>query len=114
MVDDTLSLAPEKTGLWKHRALGRTPVLARKRSMEDDTLVNVRGAIAIMLIGFCLFLLFDSDGLRHVARDLPGSAASDALVAAADRWHAVMDNAGLARVAPAARDAFERLRDIGW
>jgi hypothetical protein len=52
--------------------------------------------------------------MRHFSRDLPGNALTDTLVEAADQWHALMLRLGPARVQPALREAFDRLRDIGW
>ena len=113
MLDKTVSLTPAKAGFWKLRSLSRAPAL-RARGAEDETTANVRSAAIVMLVAFAVFLALDSEGLRHVARDLPGNAVSDALVAAADRWHAAMQGIGLARLAPAIREGFETLRDIGW
>jgi hypothetical protein len=113
MVDNTV-FAADRSGFWRRRRFAAAPVPARVQRADAETLVNVRSAAVVMLIGFAVFLALDSEGLRHVARDLPGSAASDALVAAADRWHAAMQQVGLARIAPAVREAFETLRDIGW
>lgn len=81
---------------------------------EGDTPATVRRAALAMLIAFALFGVFDTAGLRHFTRDLPGNALTDRLVDAADHWHALMLDVGPARVGPAVREVFERLHDIRW
>lgn len=117
MVDDTVSLAPEKQGFWRRRSRSLLPIRRFARADargEGATLDNVRSAVLVMAVGFLLFAVFDTEGIRHFARDLPGNAVSDLLVAWADRWHALMLDLGPARVMPAVRDAFEAVRDLPW
>lgn len=81
---------------------------------RPDTAVNVRRAAIAMAVGFVLFALFESNGIRHVTRNLPGNHVSDVLVEAADQWHALMLQLGPARVGPAVWSAFEDLRSLNW
>ena len=110
MFHGILAIGPEKGGLRKRRSRNDAPVAMR----ENDTITNVRGAIALMLMGMLIFLTFDSEGLRHVTRGLPANQLGDSLVAAADDWHALMLRAGPAHVAPVVHAAFDRVRSIGW
>lgn len=99
------------------RSLLPVPRLA-KRAAEDarkpDTLANARAAAGTMLIASALFLVFESEGLRHFTRDLPGNAVIDVTVDAADRRHGLMERLGPAQVQPSVRAAFERLRELRW
>ena len=63
-----------------------------------------------MLVAFALFTLFELEGIRHFTRDLPGNAVTDVMVRGADRWHALMEDLGPARLEPAVRDGFDRVR----
>ena len=112
MVHDTLALGPRKSGWWKRRSRNGAPVL--QATTENDTITNVRGAVVLMLIGVLILLTFDSEGLRHISRDLPANKLADAAISAADRWHALMLQAGPAHVAPGVHAAFEKLRGISW
>ena len=63
------------------------PQLA-KRAQEDARApdsVAARSAVATMLIAFAFFLVFESEGLRHFTRDLPGDAVTEVMANAADR-----------------------------
>lgn len=116
MVDETLGFGHAKKSFWRWPSRG-LPVRRIGRSETDaapDTAANVRGAAAAMLVAFALFALFDSKGIRHFARDLPGNAATDIIVDAADRWNALMQELGLSHVRPAVRDLFDVVRDISW
>ncbi len=119
MVDETVSYRETNKNFWRwpSRSLLPVPRLA-KRQAEDarrpDSAGNARSAAAAMLVAFALFTLFESEGIRHFTRDLPGNAVTDVMVRGADRWHALMLRLGPARVAPAVRDAFERLRQARW
>ncbi len=118
MVDETLSYREKKNfWRWPSRSLLPVPRLAKReaeRTRAPDTLANARIAGAAMLIAFALFLLFESEGLRHFTRDLPGNAVTDLMVEGADHWHGLMERLGPAHVQPAVRSVFERLRDIRW
>lgn len=81
---------------------------------NENSRDNVRKATAAMLTAFTLFAVFYSSGAAHFARNLPGNALTDVLVNAADAWHGLMEDLGPARLAPAVRDAFERLRGLSW
>ena len=85
-----------------------------RSTRESDTIANVRTATATMLIAFALFAVFASHGMCRVARDLPGNAVSDMLVAAADGWDALMQQLGPARLRPAVREALEAVRNVRW
>lgn len=119
MVDETVVARETRPRwFWSRPSRSLKPALRFARPAEakarPDTAANARVAATAMLIAFALFLLFESQGLRHFARDLPGNAVTDKMVEAADRWHALMLQLGPARVQPAVRDTFERLRDIRW
>ncbi|MGE0564020.1 MAG: hypothetical protein AB7O50_05845 [Pseudolabrys sp.] len=79
-----------------------------------DTPSNVRVATRAMLIAFAMFALFGSQNMRHAARDLPGNAASDLLVNAADRWHNTMLALGPAHARNHARDMLDKFRMAQW
>jgi hypothetical protein len=88
--------------------------MLRAPARGAETMANVAVAARAMAIAFAVFALFASAEMRHVARNLPGNAVSDVLVAAADRWHVMMGNLGPARVEPIVRNAFDALRDKRW
>jgi hypothetical protein len=119
MVDETFSYREPKKNFWRwpSRSLLPVPRLAR-RAAEDarrtDSIANARVAAYAMLIAFALFIVFESEGIRHFTRDLPGCAVTDVMVEAADRWHAWMLRLGPARVQPAVRAAFDWARTIQW
>jgi hypothetical protein len=94
------------------RRIGR---IGRTKAADDaETMTNARGATIAMLIAFALFALFESQGIRHFTRDLPGNAFTDVLVRGADQWHTLMEKLGPARLEPAVRDGFDRIRHIRW
>ena len=119
MVDQTLFYRETQKNFWRwpSRSLLPVPRLAKRAAEQGrtpDTAGNVRTAAAAMLIAFAIFLVFESDGLRHFTRDLPGNAVTDRLVEAADNWHALMRRLGPARLQPAVRETFDRVREIRW
>lgn len=81
---------------------------------NDASAPNARKATAAMLVAFALFAIFYSEGAARFARNLPGNALTDVLVNTADAWHDLMNGLGPARLAPAIRDAFERLHGLSW
>ena len=100
---------------WVSRSLEPIRRIGRAKAADDpETMANVRGAAIAMLIAFAVFALFESEGIRHFTRDLPGNAMTDILVRGADRWHALMEDLGPARLEPAVRDNFDRIRLIRW
>ena len=100
---------------WISRSLEPIRRIGRAKAPSDaESMSNVRGAAVAMLIAFSLFALFESEGIRHFTRDLPGNAFTDVLVRGADHWHALMEELGPARVQPAVQDTFDRLRHIRW
>lgn len=105
----------EQINRWPLR--GEPTVREPARAMPEratDTDANVRSAAIAMATAFALVVVFGSAGMRHFARDLPANRATDVLVEAADQWHAWMQQLGPARVRPAVRTAFERLRSAAW
>ncbi len=118
MVDETVAFRDDKSfWRWPSRSLLPVPRLARRaadNARKPDSIANARAAAFAMLIAFALFLVFESEGLRHFARDLPGNAVTDVMVEAADRWHALMERLGPARVQPAVRAVFEKVQEIRW
>jgi hypothetical protein len=119
MVDESLSYREPGKNFWRwpSRSLLPVPRIARREAEEaraPDTSGNARTAAGAMLIAFAIFLVFESEGLRHFTRDLPGNAVTDAMVEAADSWHGLMERLGPARVQPAVREVFDRLREIRW
>jgi hypothetical protein len=118
MVDESVGFRERKNfWRWPSRSLLPVPRPA-KRAAEDtrtpDSAANARSAAGAMLIAFALFLVFESEGLRRFTRDLPGNAVTDVMVEAADGWHALMERLGPARVQPAVRELFDRVREIRW
>lgn len=100
---------------WVSRSLERVRRIGRTNAAADpESMANARGAAIAMLVAFALFALFQSQGIRHFTRDLPGNAFTDVLVRGADRWHALMEELGPARVEPAVRDGFDWIRHIRW
>ncbi len=100
---------------WISRSLEPIRRIGRAKAPSDaESMSNVRGAAIAMLIAFAVFALFESEGIRHFTRDLPGNAVTDVLVRGADQWHALMLELGPARVQPAVQDAFDHIRRIGW
>jgi hypothetical protein len=73
---------------------------------ESETAGNIRSVTMAMVIAAALLAVFNSIELRGFVRDLPGNAATDTLVAAADRWHVLMLELGPAHMRPAVRDTF--------
>ncbi|HEU5018178.1 MAG TPA: hypothetical protein VFT69_09425, partial [Pseudolabrys sp.] len=103
----------KRARLWVSRSLEPIRRIGRKTATSDPaSMANVRNTAVIMVIAFALFALFESEGIRHFARNLPGNAFTDILVRDADRWHALMERLGPAQVGPAVRDAFDWLRGI--
>jgi hypothetical protein len=100
---------------WVSRSLEPIRRIGRSKAANDaESMANARGAAIAMLIAFALFALFESQGIRHFTRDLPGNAFTDVLVRGADRWHALMERLGPAQVEPAVRDGFDWIRHIRW
>lgn len=95
------------------RRIGRGKIGALTAD-DADSMANVRGAAVAMLVAFALFALFESEGIRHFTRDLPGNTFTDILVRGADQWHALMEELGPARVQPAVQDGFDWIRHIRW
>lgn len=100
---------------WVSRSLEPIRRIGRNKAAADrDSMANARGAAVAMLIAFAVFALFESEGIRHFTRDLPGNAVTDVLVRGADRWHALMEALGPARLRPAVQEGFDRIRHIRW
>jgi len=117
MANESVAFEDSKRGFWDRRSRSLEPARRFARSAEGkapDSASNARTAAAAMLIAFALFALFNTQGIRHFARDLPGNAFTDLLVDAADKWHGMMERAGPAQVGPAVREQFERLRGLNW
>ncbi len=119
MVDESISYRDTKETFWRwpSRSLLPVPRIAKREAEQGrapDTRGNVRTAAGAMLIAFAIFLVFESEGLRHFTRDLPGNAVTDLLVEGADSWHGLMERLGPARVQPAVREVFDALREIRW
>ena len=115
MVDETFGYREQKKSFWRRSSRGLRPAVhGDSTGARSDSAANVRRAAFAMLVAFALCALFDSRGIRSFTRDLPGNAATDVMVAAADRWHALMQRLGSAAVAPAVREHFDRLREMHW
>ena len=105
----------ERARLWFSRSLRPVRRVGRTKAAADpESTSNARGAAIAMLVAFTLFALFESEGVRHFTRDLPGNAFTDVLVRGADHWHTLMQELGPARVQPAVRDGFDCIRHIQW
>lgn len=83
-------------------------------SADAESMWNVRRAIGGILIAIFLLAIFNSEGFTIYARDLPGNAFSDMVVAAADQWNELMTDLGLTRVAENIREAFLNLKETQW
>jgi len=118
MVDQSLDTPRSRKYFWFRPSRSLLPALRRftRRSEfgKPDSAANARNAAAAMLIAFAVFLLFESEGIRHFTRDLPGNAVTDIMVQSADRWHKLMQRLGPAQVQPAIREVFERIRATRW
>jgi hypothetical protein len=118
MVDETFADPRARKYFWFRPSRSLLPPLRRfarpAEGAKPNSAANARNTAGAMLIAFALFFVFESEGVRHFTRDLPGNAATDLMVQAADRWHALMERLGPARVQPAVRDVFEHLRHIRW
>ena len=116
MVDETIAYTETKSRFWRRRSrsLEPAPAIASAPTGADASAFHARRAATAMLIAFAVFALFDSRGIRAFARDLPGNAFTDRLVATADGWHALMERVGPAALGPAVRDRFESLREVQW
>jgi len=96
------------------RSFGRIRFTRPSAGHRSDTAANVRSVVLAMAVAAMLLAVFNSSELRVFARDLPGNAVTDMLVAGADRWHALMLDLGPARLRPAVRDTFSAVRSAGW
>jgi hypothetical protein len=117
MVDQSLPSPRSRRYFWFRPSRSLLPPLRFARTAEGskpDSAANVRNTVVAMLIAFAVFFVFESEGIRHFARDLPGNAATDLMVRAADGWHALMERLGPAHVQPAVREQFERIRYLRW
>lgn len=102
---------PRRPRPGRDRRAGET---AAPEVAELATRQSVRKGAVSMLVAAAMLLVFNSSGLRNWAHGLPGNAATDVLVEAADRWHATMRGAGLAAAMVVVRDAVAAFRDQGW
>ena len=101
----------------RRRRSGRDPLASETVApevAERATRQSVRKGAISMLVAAAILLVFNSTGLRTWAHGLPGNAATDVLVEAADRWHAAMQRAGLTSAMVIVRDAVAAFRDQGW
>ncbi|MCF8477711.1 MAG: hypothetical protein K9G60_11835 [Pseudolabrys sp.] len=117
MAHESVAFEETKRNFWDRPSRSLLPVRRFGRPAEGttpDSAGNARTAAAAMLIAFAIFALFNSQGIRHFTRDLPGNAFTDILVNKADQWHGLMQRLGAAKLAPAVKGRFDRLRDIRW
>ena|SRR5690348_41719 len=118
MVDQSLDGPRSRKYFWFRPSRSLLPLLRRfartSEGAKPNSAANARSAAGAMLIAFAIFFLFESEGIRHFTRDLPGNAVTDVMVHAADRWHALMKHLGPAQAQPAIRDVFEWIRAIRW
>lgn len=117
MNHESVAFEDSKRGFWERPSRSLNPVLRFGRPAEGnkpDSAGNARTAAIAMLVAFAVFALFDSEGIRHFSRDLPGNDFTDLLVNAADQWHGLMKHLGPAQAGPAVRTQFERLHDLQW
>ncbi len=117
MAHKSVAFEDTKRGFWGRPSRSLLPGRRFARPTEGklpDTTGNAGTAAVAMLIAFALFALFDSEGIRHFTRDLPGNAATDVLVNVADEWHGAMVRFGPAKLGPAVRAQFECLHDLQW
>lgn len=81
---------------------------------DKATGLSVRDGVIIMTIASLILLFFNSDGLRLWARNLPGNAASDVLVNAADDWHELMVQTGFAAPKRVVQQLVTGTQDLEW
>jgi hypothetical protein len=99
----------------RHRKPGRVGRAAEAPdAVESATRQSVRKGAVSMLVAATMLLVFNSGGLRTWARGLPGNAATDMLVEGTDRWHVMMQRAGMTKAITAVQDAVAAFRDQGW
>jgi hypothetical protein len=113
MSDDALAFQRSDTNTTV-RARDRRRAAGLARQAEPDAASNARYAARAMLVAVAVLMLFSSEGICRFTRDLPGNAATDAMVDAADRWHGLMQRLGAAQLGPAVRGAFSRIHDLRW
>lgn len=80
------------------RNQAKTIAPSELRELKISTHKTVRRAITAMLVSAVILLIFNSDGLRSYARDLPGSQIADQIVLSADAWHGLMRGLGTTRL----------------
>ena len=83
---------------------------------EDDveTSKSVRAVVIAMAITFVMLLVFNSDGLRSWARDLPQGSLSDSVIVATEAWHQQMETIGFSAPKKIVRGWMERIRELEW
>ena len=87
---------------------------AEKREQDAVTASNVRRGLGAMLIAVVILALLNSNGFTTYARDLPGNAFSDWVVAMADQWNELMIATGLTTVADDIREIFLSFKELEW
>lgn len=92
----------------RHAQIGS---IAQIRGAISHIPLAARRAFLAMLIASALLLLFNSDGLRSYARDLPANAVSDTVVAFADDWHMMMTAIGFDQPKACVQDWMSMLRE---
>ena len=96
------------------RSFGRIRFTRPSAGQRSDTAANVRSVALTIAVAVALLAVFNTSEMRSFARDLPGNAVTDVLVAGADRWHALMLALGPARLRPAVREMFSTIRAARW
>lgn len=87
---------------------------AEKREEDAITVSNVRRGLGAMLIAVAILALLNSNGFTTYARDLPGNAFTDWVVAMADQWNELMIATGLTNVADDIREIFLSFKELEW
>lgn len=117
MAHESVAFEQPKKSFWERPSRSLKLPLRFARPAEGkspDSAGNARMAVVAMLISFAIIAVFNSEGAQHFTRDLPGNAFTDRLVEAAEGWHGLMEQLGPARIEPALRERFDRLRGVSW
>ena len=90
------------------------PTEEQLREERAITASNIRRGLGAMLIAVVFLAFLNSNGFTTYARDLPGNAFSDLVVAMADQWNELMSAAGLTTVADDIREIFLSFKEMEW
>ena len=110
-LSETASRAKARRARFRRRSQTKELSAEELQELQQKTRSTVRQAMASMILASLILLVFNSDGLRSYARDLPPSRLSDQLVLAADNWHQLMQSIGATRPKELVRQLVAELRE---